>query len=268
MTDELRSRLEECQIGIASRGQKQPDDTFLSPHLWEQLRQRLQGVYRRATGETHAVLSIDAPAPAEHVRGIESNLAVMLQDLIGDLDSLPWLPEDITDKMSRFDLALEKVKALPPTDLTNDQKEITLLRIIEASGGETDSSESKWNWLNWFCSDEVHREHSDTFNRCHEKGWLHTTHNSDTDASTTTLTAAGRASLSQPMADKRTKCHACGGRGYFRCDCWPADCICGQDEDTCFDCDGEGLIDPTWDDDYGVLVDDDTPPPVQREGSE
>ena len=79
--------------------------------------------------------------------------------------------------------------------LTNRQKEITLLRIIDAMGGCTDSSESKWSWLNWFCSDEIHNVQDDTFNRCNEKGWLHTTHNSDWDASTTTITAAGRAAL-------------------------------------------------------------------------
>lgn len=54
------------------------------------------------------------------------------------------------------------------------------------------------------------------------------------------------------MADRLTKCSACGGLGYFRCDCWPGDCICGQDEDTCWECEGEGLIDPAYDDDFGV----------------
>jgi len=76
-----------------------------------------------------------------------------------------------------------------------ERKEIMLLQIIEAMGGQTDSGESKWSWLNWFCADEVHRLHSDTFNRCHTKGWLHTTHDSDTDHSVTTLTAAGREAL-------------------------------------------------------------------------
>lgn len=83
-----------------------------------------------------------------------------------------------------------------PADLTNEQKEITLLRIIDAMGGQTDSSESKWNWIHWFCSDEIHNVQEDTFNRCHDKGWLHSTHNSDFDTSTTTLTDAGRAALS------------------------------------------------------------------------
>jgi hypothetical protein len=66
------------------------------------------------------------------------------------------------------------------------------------------------------------------------------------------------------MSDKLRKCPACGGLGYFRCDCWPGDCICGQDEETCFECEGEGLIDPTWDDDFGVPFEDDaSPPPVE-----
>jgi hypothetical protein len=90
MTAELRSRLEECQIGIASRGQKQPDDTFLSPHLWEQLRQRLQGAYRRATGETHAVLSVDAPAPAELSVGSEP----VAWTTKGNLETLASTPKE------------------------------------------------------------------------------------------------------------------------------------------------------------------------------
>lgn len=49
------------------------------------------------------------------------------------------------------------------------------------------------------------------------------------------------------MAEKLTKCTACNGRGYFRCECWPGDCICGQDEDTCWECEGDGWIDPSYD---------------------
>lgn len=65
------------------------------------------------------------------------------------------------------------------------------------------------------------------------------------------------------MADKLTRCAACSGLGYFRCECWPGDCICGQDEETCWECDGEGWIDPSYggfDDDYhpedGVALSD------------
>lgn len=49
------------------------------------------------------------------------------------------------------------------------------------------------------------------------------------------------------MADELRKCPACSGRGYFRCDCWPGDCICGQDEETCWECEGDGWIDPSYD---------------------
>jgi hypothetical protein len=49
------------------------------------------------------------------------------------------------------------------------------------------------------------------------------------------------------MSDRLTKCPACDGRGYFRCDCWPGDCICGQDEDTCWECEGDGWIDLSYD---------------------
>lgn len=50
------------------------------------------------------------------------------------------------------------------------------------------------------------------------------------------------------MTDKLKKCLACNGRGYFRCDCWPGDCICGQHEETCWECEGDGWIDPSFDD--------------------
>ena len=49
------------------------------------------------------------------------------------------------------------------------------------------------------------------------------------------------------MTDKLTKCPACDGRGYFYCDCHPADCICGVGEETCYECGGEGIIDPSYD---------------------
>lgn len=48
-------------------------------------------------------------------------------------------------------------------------------------------------------------------------------------------------------APKLKKCPACNGRGYHRCDCWPGDCICGWDDETCEECDGDGVIDLTYD---------------------
>lgn len=54
------------------------------------------------------------------------------------------------------------------------------------------------------------------------------------------------------MDDHIKKCQACNGRGYFHCDCWPGDCICGLDYEDCEECRGEGWIDtsleePDWD---------------------
>jgi hypothetical protein len=80
--------------------------------------------------------------------------------------------------------------------LTAEQRELVLIQIIAAMGGETDSSESKWSWLNWFCSDETDGQ-SDTFNRCDEKGWLATSHNTSHDTSTSWLTADGKAVLEE-----------------------------------------------------------------------
>ena len=63
--EDLQSVLEKCQLSMAARGQL---DGHLPPHLWERFRQRLQAIYRTATGEQMAVLSIDnAPAIAAPV---------------------------------------------------------------------------------------------------------------------------------------------------------------------------------------------------------
>lgn len=50
------------------------------------------------------------------------------------------------------------------------------------------------------------------------------------------------------MADALTKCPACDGRGYHRCACWPADCICGCGDEDCDECGGEGILDSSYDD--------------------
>ncbi|WP_439604540.1 hypothetical protein [Shinella sp.] len=107
------------------------------------------------------------------------------------------------DYMGRDEFLEEMREATKPrvvvSDITSDQKEMMLLHIIAGMGGETDSSESKWSWLNWFCGDEREGDDEDTFNRCHTKRWLHSTHNSDTDQSVTTLTDAGREAMASTI---------------------------------------------------------------------
>ncbi|KWV42098.1 hypothetical protein AS026_21035 [Rhizobium altiplani] len=93
------------------------------------------------------------------------------------------------------------VQRVVPADLTNEQKEVTLLRIIDAMGGKTDVSDSSWAWINWFSSDEVHDRHSDTYNRCIEKGWLDYSHDGDFDTSTAWLTKEGRTVLAAVEVD-------------------------------------------------------------------
>ena len=58
MTFDLKERLNESLVSMASRGQL-PNDGRLPPALWEDLRQRLQRIYRKATGENMAVLSVE-----------------------------------------------------------------------------------------------------------------------------------------------------------------------------------------------------------------
>lgn len=47
--------------------------------------------------------------------------------------------------------------------------------------------------------------------------------------------------------DEPKKCRVCNGRGYHHCECWPGDCICGQDYEDCEECGGTGWIDPQFD---------------------
>lgn len=54
----LATRLDEIQVSMASRGQL---DGYLEPRLWEDLRIRLQALYRKATGEPMAVLAVEDP---------------------------------------------------------------------------------------------------------------------------------------------------------------------------------------------------------------
>lgn len=59
MSSYLAERLDEINVSMAVRGKL---DEFLEPRLWEELRVRLQELYRKATGEPMAVLAVeDAP---------------------------------------------------------------------------------------------------------------------------------------------------------------------------------------------------------------
>jgi hypothetical protein len=52
--------------------------------------------------------------------------------------------------------------------------------------------------------------------------------------------------------EEMVKCTSCRGRGYHRCACWPGDCICGEDDRDCEECDGSGW---TWpDEDIDTLI--------------
>lgn len=48
--------------------------------------------------------------------------------------------------------------------------------------------------------------------------------------------------MSDPNATTLKRCPVCNGRGYFHCDCWPGDCICGWDDEPCEWCCGNGWI--------------------------
>lgn len=86
-----------------------------------------------------------------------------------------------------------------PTDKqTAGVKVMQLLRLIasEPFNGTINSSETgRPHPLDPYCDDLPDRRDTDTFNIAHDLGFLQTGHDSDTDASTTFLTIAGRAAL-------------------------------------------------------------------------
>lgn len=54
--EDLKNQLQDMQVSLAMRGLL---NGYLPPDRWEDLRQRLQGIYRRATGEQLAVLFVE-----------------------------------------------------------------------------------------------------------------------------------------------------------------------------------------------------------------
>lgn len=87
-------------------------------------------------------------------------------------------------------IKLTKAKVISET-----KKELVLLAIFaNMRGGESDVSDYDWHWINWFCEDEKPGG-SDTFNRCIDKGWLKSSHDSDMDSSVAWITPAGYAAL-------------------------------------------------------------------------
>jgi NTP pyrophosphatase (non-canonical NTP hydrolase) len=75
-----------------------------------------------------------------------------------------------------------------PDDL--DEPLRWFLLMIEAAGVEINSSEYPHNPINVFCDDRG--DGTDTFNLSEDRGYTHTTHDSDFDISTTRLTNKGQ----------------------------------------------------------------------------
>ena len=139
------------------------------------------------------------PSPQSQVVGVAERCAERFDRIASIIDrNLYHQAEKVEDAKSIAISMREELRhgrSAAGLAITPEQKELILLSIIKASGGNCDSSESQWNWINWFCNDEADRDGTDTFNRCNDKGWLRTTHNSDWDSSTSTLTDAGVAHL-------------------------------------------------------------------------
>lgn len=64
----LEKSIEDAQISLAMKGLLK-DGHSLKPDLWEELRRRLQSMYRRATGEHHiTLLVVDEAALADRAQ--------------------------------------------------------------------------------------------------------------------------------------------------------------------------------------------------------
>ena len=70
------------------------------------------------------------------------------------------------------------------------------LSILASANGEACGSDSKYNWINYFCDDA---EPMDTFNQASKRGLTRVTHDSDSDYSVVYLTDAGRAFIAAPL---------------------------------------------------------------------
>lgn len=77
-------------------------------------------------------------------------------------------------------------------------KLLTMLAILNAAGGQTEASDSKWCWLNYFCDDV---EPVDTFNQAIDAKFIRVGHDDRFDSSTAYLTDAGRAALALASED-------------------------------------------------------------------
>lgn len=65
MNQDIQRRLDGIAVSLAMRGHLD-EGAYLKPALWEELRTQLQAIYRRATGENLAVLSVEnSPAIEE-----------------------------------------------------------------------------------------------------------------------------------------------------------------------------------------------------------
>ena len=73
--------------------------------------------------------------------------------------------------------------------VTPTKTELNLLRIVSESVGGM-SHEDKH--LAQYCDDDSTLTNPDVFNRCHDMGWLATTHDNRSDNSTVRITDKGR----------------------------------------------------------------------------
>ena len=76
-------------------------------------------------------------------------------------------------------------------------------RLVDLVASESFGVDHEDDRLNDFCDDKG--DETDTFNECHEAGWLRTMHNSDTSWSQVYATDDGRAALSDLPPSKGEK---------------------------------------------------------------
>ena len=100
------------------------------------------------------------------------------------------------------DMIVAALEAFGAAKARTDSKLKLFLMILASANGEANASDSKWNWINYFCDDA---EPLDTFNQASKRGLTRVTHDSDADYSEVFLTTAGRAFIADGSAVPSTR---------------------------------------------------------------
>jgi hypothetical protein len=146
------------------------------------------------------MLSVMAGGNAPEVTGFDASklyAEVLMALAIEDSDNPDIALEEARDHPEDHTLLAAAPQAPGEVDRLR-----MFLEILAAAGGEQDATDSKWNWVNAFCSEHEGRE-PDTFNFANQRGFTSVSHDTDSDTGVVRITAAGRAYLAAAPTPQR-----------------------------------------------------------------